>query len=163
MGSSQPWLAELELEKNRFQWWQPEPRHFSICCSYTYVSYHQYVSIDIWTVEQFCIVIVYNSLYNMSELTRDMEMSEKHVLYTTPFYTLWYIFDPFYYYSEQRIKISTIHNIKLNVHLQSNIFHCGDRKDVIVLFETEIYLQSGSTSTIVRIHIGMRTIFQQKI
>ena len=40
----------------------------------------------------------------MSELMRDMEMSEKHVLYTTPFYTLWYIFDPFHYYSEQRNK-----------------------------------------------------------
>ena len=48
-------------------------------------------AVDIWIIEQFFIVIVYNSLYkhnNTSDLMRDMEMSDKHVLYTTPFYTL---------------------------------------------------------------------------
>ena len=97
----------------------------------------------------------------MSDLMRDMEMSEKHVLYTTPFYTLWHIFDCFFFFFwEQRSKIR---NIKCNVHLQSKIVHCGDREDIIIVFENKVYLQSGSTSTIARIHIGMHTIFQQII
>ena len=89
---------------------------------------------------------------------RDMEMSEQHALYTTPFYTLQHIFVEI-----REIKISAICNIKCNVHLQSNIVHCGDREDIIIVFENKVYLQSGYTSTIVRIHIGMRTIFQQII